>query len=170
MLSDFLTPDRDSLYLLPPSVQDWLPVNHLARFIVDIVAQLDLTSLRDAYAGRGCKAYDPEMLLGLLFYGYATGTFSSRKLELATYESIAFRYIAGNTHPDHDTIANFRKRFLCELKPLFIQILSLAHEMNIFKIGKISYRWHQNQSQCLQTSGTELGSCMQTRKAVVSRS
>ena len=138
MHSDFLTPDRDSLYLLPPSVQDWLPVNHLARFIVDIVAQLDLTSLRDAYAGRGCKAYDPEMLLGLLFYGYATGTFSSRKLELATYESIAFRYIAGNTHPDHDTIANFRKRFLFELKPLFIQILSLAHEMNIFKIGKIS--------------------------------
>ena len=138
MHSDFLSADRDSLYLLPPSVQDWLPVNHLARFIVDIVAQLDLTPLRDAYDGRGCKAYDPEMLLGLLFYGYATGTFSSRKLELATYESIAFRYIAGNTHPDHDTIANFRKRFLLELKPLFIQILSLAHEMKILKIGKIS--------------------------------
>ena len=115
-----------------------MPVNHLARFIVDIVAQLDLTPLRDAYAGRGCKAYDPEMLLGLLFYGYATGTFSSRKLELATYESIAFRYIAGNSHPDHDTIANFRKRFLVELKPLFIQILRLAHEMNILKLGKIS--------------------------------
>ena len=138
MHSDFLSADRDSLYLLPPSVQDWLPVNHLARFIVDIVAQLDLTPLRDAYDGRGCKAYDPEMLLGLLFYGYATGTFSSRKLELATYESIAFRYIAGNTHPDHDTIANFRKRFLVELKPLFMQILSLAHAMNILKIGKIS--------------------------------
>ena len=138
MHSDFLSADRDSLYLLPPSVQDWLPVNHLARFIVDIVAQLDLTPLRDAYAGRGCKAYDPEMLLGLLFYGYATGTFSSRKLELATYESIAFRYIAGNSHPDHDTIANFRKRFLVELKPLFIQILRLAHEMNILKLGKIS--------------------------------
>ena len=138
MHSDFLSADRDSLYLLPPSVQDWLPVNHLARFIVDIVAQLDLTPLRDAYDGRGCKAYDPEMLLGLLFYGYATGTFSNRKLELATYESIAFRYIAGNTHPDHDTIANFRKRFVIELKPLFMQILSLAHEMNILKIGKIS--------------------------------
>ena len=138
MHSDFLTADRDSLYLLPPSVQDWLPVNHLARFIVDIVAQLDLTPLRGAYDGRGCKAYDPEMLLGLLFYGYATGTFSSRKLELATYESIAFRYIAGNSHPDHDTIANFRKRFLVELKPLFIQILRLAHEMNILKLGKIS--------------------------------
>ena len=138
MRSDFLIADRDSLYLLPPSFQDWLPVNHLARFVVDIVAQLDLTPLRDAYAGRGCKAYDPEMLLSLLFYGYATGTFSSRKLELATYESIAVRYITGNSHPDHDTIANFRKRFLAELKPFFIQILSLAHEMKILKIGKIS--------------------------------
>jgi transposase len=138
MHSDFLIADRDSLYLLPPSVQDWLPVNHLARFIVDIVAQLDLTPLRDAYAGRGCKAYDPEMLLALLFYGYATGTFSSRKLELATHESIAFRYITGNSHPDHDTIANFRKRFLVELKPLFVQILTLAHEMKILKVGKIS--------------------------------
>ncbi len=138
MHSDFLVADRDSLYLLPPSVQEWLPTNHLARFIVDIVAQLDLTPLRDAYAGRGCKAYDPAMLLTLLFYGYATGTFSSRKLELATYESIAVRYITGNSHPDHDTIANFRKRFLGELKPFFIQILSLAHEMKILKIGKIS--------------------------------
>lgn len=138
MHSDFLVADRDSLYLLPPSVQDWLPVNHLARFVVDIVAQLDLTPLRDAYAGRGCKAYDPEMLLSLLFYGYATGTFSSRKLELATYESIAFRYITGNSHPDHDTIANFRKRFLSELKPFFIQILTLAHEMKILQVGKIS--------------------------------
>ncbi len=138
MHSDFLSADRDTLYLLPPSVQDWLPVNHLARFVVDIVAQLDLTPLRDAYAGRGCKAYDPEMLLSLLFYGYATGTFSSRKLELASYESIAVRYITGNSHPDHDTIANFRKRFLAELKPFFIQILTLAHEMNILKIGKIS--------------------------------
>jgi len=138
MRSDFLSADRDSLYLLPPSVQDWLPVNHLARFVVDIVGQLDLTLLRDAYAGRGCKAYDPEMLLSLLFYGYATGTFSSRKLELATYESIAVRYITGNSHPDHDTIANFRKRFLAELKPFFIQILTLAHEMNILKVGKIS--------------------------------
>ncbi len=138
MHSDFLTADRDSLYLLPPSVQEWLPDNHLARFIVDIVGQLDLTPLRDAYAGRGCKAYDPEMLLSLLFYGYATGTFSSRKLELATYESIAVRYITGNSHPDHDTIANFRKRFLVELKPFFIQILTLAHEMKILKVGKIS--------------------------------
>jgi len=138
MTSDFLAADRDTLFLLPPSVQDWLPENHLARFVVDIVAQLDLSALRESYAGRGSKAYDPQMLIALLFYGYATGIFSSRKLERATYESIAFRYIAGNTHPDHDTIATFRKRFLGELKPLFVQILSLAHEMKLFKLGKIS--------------------------------
>jgi transposase len=101
MHSDFLPTDRETLYLLPPSVQDWLPINHLAHFIVDIVAQLDIMPLRNAYTGRGSKAYDPEMLLSLLFYGYATGTFSSSKLELATYESIAFRYITGNSHPDH---------------------------------------------------------------------
>ena len=104
--------DRDTLYLLPPSVQDWLPESHLARFVVEVVSKLDLGELERAYAGRGSKAYHPEMLLAMLFYGYATGVFSSRKQEQATYDSVAFRYIAANTHPDHDTIATFRKRFL----------------------------------------------------------
>ena len=130
--------DRDTLYLMPPSVQDWLPQNHLARFIVDIVSQLDLWPLENAYAGRGSDAYPPKMLLALLFYGYATGIFSSRKLESSTYDSVAFRYIAANTHPDHDTIATFRKRFLDELKSLFAQILMIAHRMGIMKLGKVS--------------------------------
>jgi transposase len=86
----------------------------------------------------GCKVYDPEILLVFLFYGYATGTFSSIKLEFATYEYLAFRYIAGNTHTDHYIIANIRNRFLVELNPLFVKILCLAHEMNYIKIGKIS--------------------------------
>ena len=134
----FIDCDRDTLYLMPPSVQDWLPDNHLARFIVDVVQQLDLRPLENAYAGRGSDAYSPRMLLCLLFYGYATGTFSSRKLEAATYDSVAFRYIAANTHPDHDTIATFRKRFLDELKTLFAQILSIAHEMGVLKLGSVS--------------------------------
>lgn len=134
----FLQCDRDTLYLMPPSIQDWLPENHLARFIVDVVSQLDLWTLENAYAGRGSDAYPPGMLLALLFYGYATGVFSSRKLEAATYDSVAFRYITANTHPDHDTIANFRKRFLEELKPLFAQILVIAHRMGVLKLGKIS--------------------------------
>jgi len=123
---------------MPPSVQDWLPENHLARFVVDIVSQLDLWPLVSAYAGRGSDAYPPGTLLALLFYGYATGVFSSRKLETATYDSVAFRYITANTHPDHDTIATFRKRFLEELKPLFAQILTIAHTMGVCKLGKIS--------------------------------
>ncbi len=130
--------DRDTLYLLPPSVQDWLPESHLARFVVEVVSKLDLGELERAYAGRGSKAYHPEMLLAMLFYGYATGTFSSRKLEEATYDSVAFRYIAANTHPDHDTIATFRKRFLKQLKPLFVQILLLARTMGFLNLGKIS--------------------------------
>src|SRR4030043_532044 len=138
MISKFVDTDRNTSYLLPPSIQDWLPEGHLARFVVDIVSQLDLNPLRAAYAGVGSKAYNPEMLLVLLFYGYATGVFSSRQMERATYDSVAFRYIAANTHPDHDTIANFRKRFLEQLKPLFLQILVLAHAMGMFKLGKVS--------------------------------
>ena len=130
--------DRDTLYLMPPSVQDWLPENHLARFVVDIVSQLDLWPLVSAYTGRGSDAYPPGTLLALLFYGYATGIFSSRKLEAATYDSVAFRFITANTHPDHDTIATFRKRFLEQLKPLFAQILLIAHTMGVCKLGKVS--------------------------------
>lgn len=138
MNDTFRQVDRETLFLLPPSLDDWLPEGHLARFIVEIVAQLDLTLIKSAYAGRGSKAHHPEMLLALLFYGYATGVFSSRKLERATYDSVAFRYIAANNHPDHDTIATFRKRFLAELTPLFVQILLIAHQMNVLKLGKVS--------------------------------
>lgn len=126
MNAHFIPVDRAQQYLLPPSIQDWLPENHLARFIVDIVSQLDLRELSATYAGKGVKAYHPSMLVALLFYGYATGVFSSRKLEQATYDSIAFRYITANSHPDHDTIAAFRKRFLEHLKPLFVQLLEIA--------------------------------------------
>lgn len=130
--------DRDTLFLLPPSMEDWLPEGHLARFVVEIVGQLDLAAIKSAYAGRGSKAHHPEMLLALLFYGYATGVFSSRKLEQATHDSVAFRYIAANDHPDHDTISTFRKRFLSLLEPLFVQILLIAQQMGCLKLGKVS--------------------------------
>lgn len=138
MKSKFIATSREQQLLFPPSIQDWLPEKHLARFVVDIVSQLDLRPLAEAYAGKGVKAYHPEILLSLLFYGYATGVFSSRKIEQATYDSVAFRFISVNTHPDHDTIANFRKRFLEQLKPLFVHILMLAHEMGLVKLGKVS--------------------------------
>ena len=137
-MTTFIQCDRKIPYLLPPSVQDWLPKHHLARFVVDIVSQLNIGPLEKAYGGRGSKAYHPEALLSLLFYGYATGIFSSRSLERATYDSVAFRYITANTHPDHDTIATFRKRFLSELKPLFTQILMIAHRLGVLKLGNVS--------------------------------
>lgn len=138
MKLNFIPYDRETDYLLPPSVNDWLPANHLARFVAEIVCQLDLTALKKVYTGRGSTAYHPEMLLMLLVYGYATGVFSSRRLERSTYDSVAFRYLAANTHPDHDTIANFRKRFLPELESLFVQVLILAQGMKLLKLGKIS--------------------------------
>jgi transposase len=134
----FVEVDRETLYLLPPSIQDWLPEKHLARFVVEIVEQLDLQPLKASYCGRGSRPYNPEMLVALLFYGYATGVFSSRKLERSTYDSVAFRYIAANKHPDHDTIAEFRKRFLPELTKIFVEILTIAGQMKVLKLGKVS--------------------------------
>jgi transposase len=130
--------DRDTDYLLPPSVQEWLPEAHLARYVVDVVEGLDLSALERAYAGRGTDAYHPAMLLSLLIYGYATGTFSSRKLERATYDSLAFRYIACNRHPDHDTLAVFRKRFGQEFQSAFVQVLEIARENQVSRFGTVS--------------------------------
>ena len=137
-MSCFIPYSREQQYLLPPSMNDWLPENHLARFIVEIVEQLDLSKLTGKFSGRGSRAYHPAMLLSLLIYGYATGIFSSRKIERATYDSVAFRYIAAEQHPDHDTLANFRKTFLVELEELFVQVLSLAQAMKLVKVGQIS--------------------------------
>lgn len=134
----FITIDRQTDYLLPPSVEDWLPENHLARFIVEVIEKLDLSELTRVYCGRGSAAHHPAVLLGLLIYGYATGVPSSRKIERATYDSVAFRYIAANTHPDHDTLATFRRRFGAQLEQLFVQVLMLAREMGMLKMGKIS--------------------------------
>ena len=130
--------DRDTDYLLPPSVQEWLPEAHLARYVVEVVEGLDLSELERAYAGRGSEAYHPAMLLSLLIYGYATGTFSSRKIERATYDSLAFRYIACNLHPDHDTLATFRKRFGEEFSDAFVQVLQVARENQLSKFGTVS--------------------------------
>lgn len=134
----FVNVDRDTPYLLPPSVQEWLPEGHLARFVVEVVEQLDLGKFTRAYAGRGSDALPPSMMVALLFYGYATGVYSSRRLERETYDSVAMRFVAGNQHPDHDTIANFRKRFLKELGELFGEILKFARAAGLLAVGKVS--------------------------------
>ena len=102
-MSRFIPVDRQTSYLFSPSVEDWLPEDHLARFIVEVIERLDLSALTRQYAGRGSAAHHPAVLLGLLIYGHVTGLPSSRKIERATYDSVALRYIAANTHSDHDT-------------------------------------------------------------------
>ena len=120
------------------TIDDSLPADHLARFMVAMISILDLSAIYAHYAPEGGEAFAPEILLGLLLYGYATGVFSSRKIEKGTYESIPFRFIAGGWHPDHDTIANFRKTFLPQLVALFAQVLVIAHELGYLKLGNIS--------------------------------
>jgi transposase len=120
------------------TIDDCLPADHLARFVVTIISLLDLNAIYAHYAPVGGEPFAPELMLGLLFYGYAVGKFSSRKIEEATYDSLAFRFIAGGWHPDHDTIANFRKTFLPHIVDLFTQVLVIAHELGYLKLGNIS--------------------------------
>jgi transposase len=170
-LSNFRTIDRATGYLLPPSVDEWLPEKHLARFVVEVIDGLDLSAMSKSYRGAGSASYHPALLLGLLVYGYATGVFSSRKLERATYDSVAFRFIAANEHPDHDTIATFRRRFLKEIEGLFVQVLALAHEMGMLKMGTVALdgtKIHANASRHSALSYEHAGKIEAQLKAEVS--
>jgi transposase len=138
MARKFKTVDYELALHQTVTVEECLSPNHLARFIVSIIAQLDLSRIYARYAPVGGEPIDPKVLLGLLLYGYATGVFSSRKIEKATYESIPFRFVAGGLHPDHDTIAHFRKTFLADLKALFVQVLLVAQEAGALNLGNIS--------------------------------
>ena len=138
MTRKFKTADYDKTLDLQINLREALPPEHLARFIVDMIGQLDLSGLYAQYSEQGAPPYAPEVLLGLLVYGYATGVFSSRKIERATYEVLPFRFIAGDMHPDHATLAAFRKQFLPELKDLFVQILLIAQAMGYLHLGNVS--------------------------------
>jgi transposase len=131
----------DQLLLLPPSLQDWLPEGHLARFVAEVVEALDLSAIYARYEegdGRGQAAYDPRMMVRLLIYGYCRGVASSRRMERATYEDVAFRYLAADQHPDHDTIADFRKEHLANLAQLFVQVLRLCQQAGLVKLGHVA--------------------------------
>jgi transposase len=146
-MPNFRPTDRLTSFLMPPSVDEWLPQRHLARFVVEVIDDLDLSAMSKSYRGSGSASYHPAVLLSLLVYGCATGVFSSRKLERATYDSVAFRFIAANDHPDHDTIATFRRRFLKEIEALFVKILLLAREMGVLKMGTVALGWDQDPRQ-----------------------
>jgi len=137
----FRTCDLDQVFLLPPSLQDWVPEDHLARFVADVTDQLDLSEIFAVYQrkdGRGMAAYHPVMMVRVLLYGYCRGTVSSRKIERATYEDVAFRYLAADQHPDHDTIADFRQTHLQSLAGLFTQALRLCDKAGLVKLGHVA--------------------------------
>ena len=137
----FRSADVNQALLLPPSLHDWLPERHLARFLVDVVDTLDLGAIYESYEekdGRGQAAYDPTMMVRLLLYGYFTGNYSSRKIQAKTYEDVAFRYLAADEHPDHSTLAEFRKRHLEALAGLFCQALQLCEKAGLVKLGHVA--------------------------------
>src|SRR6266566_3474620 len=141
MSKQFRTCSLDQPLLLPPSLQDWLPEKHLAWFVADVTEQLDLSEILADYArrdGRGMAAYHPVMMVRVLLYGYCVGMVSSRKLEKATYEDVAFRYLAADQHPDHDTIASFRQTHLQNLAGLFLQALQLCEKAGLVKLGHVA--------------------------------
>ena len=129
----------DQLFLLPPDIRDWLPEGHLALYVSDVIDSLDLSSIYRVYEndGRGHPAYHPRMMVKLLIYGYCVGVRSSRKIEKATRMDVAFRVLATNQHPDHDTIAAFRQRHLAEFRRLFLQVLRLCQAVGLVKVGRV---------------------------------
>jgi len=170
-MSNFREVDRQTGFLLPPSVDEWLPGQHLARFVVEVVESLDLRAMTGEYRGSGSASYHPAVLLGILVYGYASGVFSSRKLERATYDSVAVRFVAANQHPDHDTIATFRRRFLKQIEGLFVQVLLLAREMGMLKMGTVALdgtKVHANASRHSALSYEHAGKIEAQLKAEVS--
>src|ERR1700676_3245025 len=167
---NFRITDRVTSYLMQPSVEEWLPQRHLARFVVEVVDGLDLSTMSKRYRGSGSASYHPAVLLSLLVYGCATGVFLSRKLERATYDSVAFRFIAANDHPDHDTIATFRRRFLKEIEALFVKVLLLAREVGVLKMGTVALdgtKIHANASRHSALSYEHAGKIEQQLKAEV---
>jgi transposase len=137
---NFVAVERDQLLLMPPSVADWLPEDHLAWFVLDVVGELDLSAFRAPYRadGRGGSAYDPAMVVALLVYAYATGERSSRRIERRCVEDVAFRVITANQRPDHATIARFRCVHQAALGGLFAQVLALCARAGVLRPGLVA--------------------------------
>ena len=141
MAKSFLPYAIDQRLLLPPDMREWLPERHLALFLLDVVDALDLSAIMDVYASkdsRGRAGYHPKMMVALLLYAYCMGKPSSRKIERATYEDVAYRVLAGDQHPDHDTVADFRKQHLKALSGLFVQVLMMCQEAGLVKLGHVA--------------------------------
>ena len=164
-MANFRPYNRNQKSIFPSGgPDDWLAQDHMARFIVDVVEQLDFSAFVNQYGGRGVPAYHPKLLTTLMFYGYATGVFSSRKIERATWDSVAFRFIAQEEHPDHDTICNFRKKFLPQLSAMFLQVLQVAHKMEIYKLGKVALDGTKVKANASKHAALSHGHCEKLEK------
>src|SRR5271154_583209 len=130
--------DYDTPLFLPPNLRDWVPAGHLAHFILEAVAEMDLRQVRVNERGSGCPQYPPRMLLALLLYCYATGVFSSRRIEQATHDSVPVRMMCGDTHPDHDTLCTFRRENQALLQETFVRVLELAQELKFLQVGQLT--------------------------------
>jgi transposase len=138
MATRFVVIDRDTPLLLPPNLRDWVPADHLVHFILDAVDALDLRQVKVNTRGTGSEQYPPPMLLGLLIYSYATGTFSSRRIEQSTYDSVPVRLLTADTHPDHDTLCTFRRENPALLTESFVKVLQLAQQLKVLKFGQLT--------------------------------
>jgi transposase len=138
MAARFVNIDYDTPLFLPPNLRDWVPAGHLAHFILEAVAEMDLRQVRVNERGSGCAQYPPRMLLALLLYCYATGVFSSRRIERAALDSVPVRMICGGTHPDHDTICTFRRENKALLQETFVRVLELAQELKFLQVGQLT--------------------------------
>lgn len=138
MATRFVSIDRDTPLLLPPNLRDWVPADHLVHFIIDAVEALDLKRVKVNARGTGSEQYPPSMLLGLLIYSYATGLFSSRRIEQSTYDSVPVRLLTADTHPDHDTLCTFRRENQGLLSESFVKVLQLAQQLKLLKVGQLT--------------------------------
>jgi transposase len=138
MATRFVSIDRETPLLLPPNLRDWVPAGHLVHFVVDAVAALDLRQIQVNERGTGSEQYPPSMMLALLIYSYATGTFSSRRIEQSTYDSVPVRLLTADTHPDHNTICTFRRENQALLSESFVKVLELAQQVNVLQFGQIT--------------------------------
>ncbi len=137
-MSKFVQADRDQPFLLPPDLRDWLPEDDLAHFVLEAVERVPLNRFKVNERGTGSAQYHPHMMLSLLIYCYANGIFSSRRIERASYRDIGVRFITANCHPDHDTICTFRRENLSAISESFLQVLLMAKELKLLKVGRVS--------------------------------
>ena len=134
----FVSVDRDTPMLLPPDLRDWVPEDDLVHFVIEAVDRLPLKTFRVNHRGTGERQFPPHMMLALLIYSYANGLFSSRRIERATHRDVAIRYLCAGTHPDHDTICKFRRENLEAFRESFVDVLELARELKLLKLGNVS--------------------------------